>query len=92
MKIECYTQHGVYCKKYYINIIYNNEDYKTDERIAYLLDIEYTEYCNFIKSYHADYYECTGYLFDDENSCDNCIKLLKEKYSDKLICLTLQEH
>ena len=55
------------------------------------MDIEYNEYINFIKSYHANV-GCCGYYFKTENDCLKCMEKLKEKYSDRLIYLTLIEY
>jgi hypothetical protein len=85
MKIECWENED----GYFIKLIHKDRNYISDKQIARLLNIEYKEYCNFLYNYNSRYtYNC-GILFYNESDCDNCIKALKEKYSDKLIYFTL---
>jgi hypothetical protein len=75
----------------YISVIYNNKYFSKDIFASKLLNIKYTQYINLLKSHDA-YLDKTEYYFHKKENCENCIKYIKEKYSDRLVYLKLIEH
>jgi hypothetical protein len=78
-----------YNKNYYIMIEINDRYYIDDKEITGLLNIYCEEYQQFLLNNKAFYNTYKELMFRTEKDCYNCIKNLKEKYSDRLIYLKL---
>jgi hypothetical protein len=78
--------------KFYIYIYYNDEKIANDKNIIRLLNIEYIEYINILKSHNAILHSDDEYYFEEEEECKKIVKYIKEKYNDRLVYLALIEN
>jgi hypothetical protein len=86
MKFKCENSNH-----YYLIINFNNTDISYDRYICNLLNIEYNEYINFMGLYNAKL-RGSEYFFNNKSDCLIFIEKLKQKFSDKLVYLSLIEY
>jgi hypothetical protein len=80
------------CNKLFMRICFNNFTFSIDKKIIKLLNIEYNEYIDSIKLYNAILKSDYEYYFDKKENCENFINYIKQKFSNRLIYLTLIEY